>query len=527
MRSIASALLVAISLFLGSTFSAPFVHAAKKPHYGGVLRVELRASNVSLDPRTWKPGSLSFGADEKLASLLFDRLVELDNYGHFQPMLATEWSHDAALKRWQFVLRSNVKFSDGSLLSVGDVVSSLQPLLPDSQQISSSGSNVIIQSSSPIPDLLEELSSGRYFIYRVQPGNSLIGTGPFVVAESVVNSSSANASSSSSDSVAKSNRLRFIANEDCWAGRPFLNQIDVTLGLPPLRQLLDLQLGRADLIELSPELVRRATQENLRVWSSSPTTLYFLKFDDSQPVSSDAKLRQVFSLSLDRSTMAGVLLQKQAEPASALLPQWLSGYAFLFTMETNLERAKELRAALPLNLTASGDPLRLRVETSGDLAKLLGDRVAINVRQAGVMLQVSGRVQRRTAENFSATNSSDSPVGLHLIGWRYSSLSPRLELEMLSSALARVDASPSSLSGSDLDSSYSAEHKLLEEQRILPLIALPEFVGISSNVRDWMPSRWGAWHLADVWLDTPENASEKSINNPVSQQQSVVPGAKP
>jgi hypothetical protein len=53
------------------------------------------------------------------------------------------------------------------------------------------------------------------------------------------------------------------------------------------------------------------------------------------------------ALSLGRQTMANVLLQKQAEPVSALLSQWLSGYAFLFTMVTNFDRAKDIRATLP------------------------------------------------------------------------------------------------------------------------------------------------------------------------------------
>jgi ABC-type transport system substrate-binding protein len=146
----------------------------------------------------------------------------------------------------------------------------------------------------------------------------------------------------------------------------------VTLGVPSLRQLFDLQLGKADLVELSPELVRRAIRENLRVWSSAPVTLYGLHFDDTLPAASDAKLREALALSLDRHTMANVLLQRQAEPAAALLPQWLSGYAFLFTMEKDIERAKEIRAGFPTNAAAGKEPLRLRVEASGDLAKLLG-----------------------------------------------------------------------------------------------------------------------------------------------------------
>src|SRR5690242_12895952 len=74
---------------------------AAPPRYGGTLHVKLRASGVSLDPREWIPGSLSSAASEKLASLVYDRLVTLDDYARFQPALATEWSHDAAGRNWQ------------------------------------------------------------------------------------------------------------------------------------------------------------------------------------------------------------------------------------------------------------------------------------------------------------------------------------------------------------------------------------------------------------------------------------------
>src|SRR4030088_1372974 len=118
-----------------------------------------------------------------MGALVFDRLVALDNYGRFQPQLAAEWSHDAAFKRWQFTLRANVKFSDGTALSAPDAAAALQPLLPKGQQITASGNSVVIQSVVAIPDVLEELASGRFFVYRAQPDGTLMGTGPFFVAE--------------------------------------------------------------------------------------------------------------------------------------------------------------------------------------------------------------------------------------------------------------------------------------------------------------------------------------------------------
>jgi MarR-like DNA-binding transcriptional regulator SgrR of sgrS sRNA len=526
MKSIGSRSLVLISVFLSLQF---YAKASTRPRYGGTLRMELSANLVSLDPREWKVGSADFATDEKLGALVFDRLVALDNYGRFQPQLATEWSHDTAFKRWQFALRANVKFSDGTALSAADVVAALQPLLPNGQQIMASGNSVVIQSAVGMPDLLEELASDQFFVYRVQPDGTLMGTGPFFVAEAGTDAHGlSNSMSAAKDSESTppargaigTAHLRFRANEETWSGRPFLDAIDVTLGVPPLRQLFDLQLAKADLVELSPDLVRRATQENLRMWSSAPVTLYGLRFDDAQPAVADAKLREAFALSLDRHTMANVLLQKQAEPAAALLPQWLSGYAFLFTMETNIERAKEIRVALPANTAAGKEPLRLRVDATGDLAKLLGERVAVNARQAAISVQVVNRAAPRGSSTTATSN--DATAGLHLFAWHYSSLSSRLELESFVSTLNFGESSGNAVSSTDPEQLYAREKKLLEERRVLPLVALPEYVGLGQNVRDWMPARWGEWHLADVWLDVPEpNAAQGGNSN------AAPPGAKP
>jgi hypothetical protein len=516
----------------------PSARGSRWPQYGGTLRVELRAASVSLDPREWKLGSVEFATDEKMGALVFDRLVVLDNYGRFQPQLATEWSHDATFKRWQFTMRANVKFSDGLVLNAADVAAALQPLLPSGQQITASGNAVVIQSAGAMPDLLEELASGRYFVYRVQTDQTLMGTGPFFVAaaKSAGHDSSNSAASTggteripASHGASATTHLHFRANEETWSGRPFVDAIDVTLGVPPLRQLFDLQLGKADLVELSPDLVRRAMQENLRVWSSAPVLLYGLRFDEAQPAVASPALREALALSLDRQTMANVLLQKQAEPASALLPQWLSGYAFLFAMETNIDRAKELRATLPASVATSSAPLLLSVDAPGDLAKLLGERVAVNARQASINVRLVNRTLEHGASAATIT-ASDSVAGLHLFAWHYSSLSPRVELESFVPALNLTDRSENVVSSTDPELLYARERKLLEDRRVLPLVALPEYAGLGQSVRDWMPARWGEWHLADVWLDLPDPSAAgdaSSGRTPVIHMPARPIGAKP
>jgi hypothetical protein len=241
--------------------------------------------------------------------------------------------------------------------------------------------------------------------------------------------------------------------------------------------------------------------------------------------------REAMSLSLDRQTMANVLLQKQAEPASALLPQWLSGYAFLFTMETNIDRAKEIRASLPVKMAAGTEPLRLRVDAPGDPAKLLGERVAVNARQAAILVQVVNRAGPRGATT-ATTALSDPATGIHLFSWHYSSPSPTVELESMVSALNFGDSPESAVCSTDPEQFYTREKKLLEERRLRPLVALPEYIGLSQNVRDWMPARCGEWHLADVWLDLPELSPTQPGNpngtaTPGTQPLTASPGAKP
>jgi len=510
MRSTKSVWLVAISAAF-ALLGAARTHATKRPKYGGTLRVELSVASVSLDPRTWRPGSVAAADYEKLAALVYDRLVTLDDYGRFQPALAIEWSHDASFRNWQFKLRPGVKFSDGALLTPKEVAAALEPLLPSGLQITANETSVQIHASHTAPDLLEQLASGRYFVFRVELDNSLLGTGAFVLAESAPPMPS-----DANPSVLKPAHLKFRAREDAWSGRPFLDAIDVTLGNPPLRQILNLQVGRADIIDIPPDLVRKARQENLRVWSSPPDTLLALRLDEAQPGTADPQFREALDLALDRDTMANVLLQRQAFPAVALLPQWLSGYAFLFGNPMNVDRAKTLQAALPANATGGAEPMRLRVDAVGDLMKLLGERVAVNARQANISVQIVPR----SASSTSGSTAAPSPIGLHLFAWHYSSLSPRVELQALTQHLhSESGAEPESVEEPfNPEKLYAQERRLLDERQILPLLLLPEYVGIASNVRNWSAEPSGTWRLADVWVEpagsvaaSPEAASDRSV----------------
>jgi len=515
MRFTKSLSLAAISASVFALLAPARILATKHPNYGGALRLELQVTKISLDPREWKTGSVAAAENGKLAALVYDRLITLDDYGRFQPTLATEWSHDALSKNWQFKLRPGVKFSDGSPLTSKDVATALQSLLPAGLQISPIENGVVIRALHPVSDLLEQLASGRYFIFRTQSDGTLLGTGPFVLAENVPA-----APAEANLSVLRPAHLKFLANGDSWAGRPFLDSIEVTLGDPALRQILNLQVGRADIIDIPPDLVRKARQDNLRVWSSPPATLLALRFDDAQSAAFDPQLREALDLALDRDTMANVLLQRQALPATALLPQWLSGYAFLFGIPMNLERAKQIRSGLPANVAGGADPIHLRVDAAGDLMKLLGERVAVNARQANISIQPLSHPLTSSAN----VASSSPAAGLHLFAWHYDSLSPRAELLALARYLHSESGVASPSDTPDPEKLYAEERRVLEERQVLPLLLLPDYVGIAPAVRNWTAAPSGEWRLADVWLDSGEPASS---NTEVPQSRNAALGVHP
>src|SRR5580704_7570865 len=84
MRLTAFPLLVASSLLWAAVSSA-----ATLPHYGGTLRVEMRAAPTSLDPADSNQSGW-FGS-RNVFDLLFDTLVSLDEMGRPVPALAMSW----------------------------------------------------------------------------------------------------------------------------------------------------------------------------------------------------------------------------------------------------------------------------------------------------------------------------------------------------------------------------------------------------------------------------------------------------
>jgi len=420
--------------------------ARTRPRYGGTLHIETRSDPLKAPDGIARP-------------LLFDTLTQVGENGQVLPGLAVSWQSQSVNHRWQFYLRSGVHFHDGSPLTPEAVVESLAQAcghcawhvraLPDS---------VIITSESPVPGMPAELARRNYAITRRDDNGKPDGTGPFRF-------------------VADENGILFLAaNDGSWQGRPFVNAIEIYGNRPIRTQWLDFTVGKADLVEIPPELIRAAQQERMPlVESARPTDLLALTMSDQKIT--DEHLRESIALALDRMALFNVIFQKQGEVTASLLPNALSGYSFLFPTAANPQRSRELRGSQSI-------PLRLATDTSNAVLQLVAERLALNLRDAGWNMQV-----------VSQATTPDAALVLRLVHVEAADAPSELRETMEDFGGTPHD------DASDPAALYRTERSFLQSYNVVPLLYLPRAYGVSPRVHNFVLAPDGTPLLTNVSLE--------------------------
>jgi len=280
-------------LAVSSVLLATAALAETRPQYGATLRFSTRIAPTSLNPADKsQPDSI---AQRNLMRLMFDTLVTMDDRGSLQPALAISWQAAPGNQRWQFWIRLGIKFHDGSPLTAEAVAAALRAANPD-WNVVPTGDSVIIERNAPDADLGAQLGRTRNSITKRSEGGALMGTGPFHVTN-----------------WQPAKKLALAADEGYRGGRPFVDSVEIELGVSSRDQLLALDLGKADLAELGPEQSHRASTEGRRVVTSAPVELMALVFARERQSPEDGKLREALALSIDRNSIRSVVLQGELD----------------------------------------------------------------------------------------------------------------------------------------------------------------------------------------------------------------------
>jgi len=427
--------------------------ARTRPRYGGTLRVETTG-----DP--WS----GF-----IRRLVFEGLTDVGADGNIHPGLATAWTAENGDHRWQFHLRQGIRFHDGTAVTSTAIAASLEASCKGNcpwTTMRALGSSIVFTSESPMPGLPALLSSDEFLIHDVNSGKPL--------APGATSGSDGGSGSFQVSGVANG-ALTLAANEASWRGRPFIDVIEVRGHRAVSDQWMDLAASRADIVEVPAGEIRQAQQQHLAPVVSDPVDVLALEVSTSGALA-DLNLRSAIAWSIDRNVLASVIFQRQGQASAALLPQKVSGYAFLFQPQRDLNKAHELRGGL------AAQSLSLAAPTSGAW-QLAAQRIALNLREAGFSVQVVPG---------TATNAD-----LALRSFPVAGADPAADLEQM--LRASGEALPTI--GRDSAAVYRTERDILDRRTLIPLLHLPRAYAASDRVRDFHLRFDGAPDIDDISLE--------------------------
>jgi len=453
MKRISLLLVAIVNIFLPAM-------AATRPHFGGTLRIEMRGiiGGFDLPVETKADNAL---LRDMVQNAVCNRLVELDSNAEPRSSLAVSWRSERDGRSWRFILRDGVIMQNGTPLTQQMVITALTAANPD-WHIRAEGREVLIQSDAPIANVLYRLAESGNSICMAGNNSQWIGSGPFQISDYL-----------------PGRHIELRSFDDAWQGRPFLDRIRIEMGRTLADQAVELQLGKTEVIETDP------TQQRAFNSNTQPIELFALVFTKNHPASVDPTIREAIAGSIDRSSIFSVLLRRQGEQTRGLLPEWVSGYAHLFSTAQDLAAAQQVRTA-----ATSASQLSLAYDGNDPLAKLIAERVAVNAREAGIVIQT--RAESPAFRSFDADARLArvriaSPDRSAALG----ELAEILDMPMLRKAESSASA----------DAIYTLENDALKDRTVIPLAYVPEAFAMSPAVHDWKVSPWGEIDLGNLWIE--------------------------
>jgi ABC-type transport system substrate-binding protein len=329
----------------GSADRSPGGGAAPRGRVGGTLAIAL------LDPGPLDPARADGLQDEIVLGNLFDGLTALDPSGAVRPAVAASWTADPALRRWEFRLRPEARWSDGSQVSAADFVFAWHRLADPKAKPRPSPARTLLSevtgyraystgkarsitgldapdpetlrvaldhpfadlpavvATLPLSPLPEALAADDPTAYLTRP----IGNGPFRLAT-------------------PAHPLTLERNPAYWSSPALLDRVRVHTVPDEQTAWLELQYGKVAFAPVPPDQLAAART----VYGPSPDgrtrpgllqapslTSWQLAFNLKSRPARDPRWRQAFSLAINRQRLAATLA---AAPAARLVPPGTPGF---------------------------------------------------------------------------------------------------------------------------------------------------------------------------------------------------------
>jgi oligopeptide transport system substrate-binding protein len=445
-------------------------------------------------PGTLDPAFIADAADVQLLLQLYAGLTRLDERGEPYPSLASGWEISPDGFEYEFTIRDDLTFSDGTPLVAADVRRSWLRLLnpatgataPDVLSIVGGAreylagdrtadqvgitavddTTLVVNLRHPASYFLDIVATPATFVVPPQADSTstwqtpddFVGSGPYVVE-----------GTEGADLVLR-------ANERYVAGPPPIDEIRWVASVDQ-EAATAFNAGELDLVNVAGwDATWIAFDRELgpRLNAADPLTISYFGFDTTRPPFDDPLVRRAFALALDRESLVPLADGASSTTAASLVPPAIWPEGFAPEIETDPDEARRL-------LTDAGH------EDGADLGTIV-------------------------------VNGSGLDVGPAVAVWR-EELGVDIEVENTDFAdfLARVDIQPPHIFTVNWIADYASPHALY---------GLLLESGAASNYGRWIDSNFT--NLLDRAAEAPEDAvgaAYAAVEEHVAQQAPVIPWA--
>ena len=273
---------------------------------------------VTSEPSTLDPLSPSNSADgNSILFNVFEGLVKPDTEGNLLPCLAEFVETENGGLVYNFILRENVFFHDGSFLAAADVQFSLETAMAagfigfnNIDKIETAGSRIRIILKDRDPDFLPFLTVGIVKANSSGRDRNAVGTGPYYI-----------------ESYNTQQSLVLRKFENYWQENiPGLEKITIVFFADSDALVLGLHGGSIDGAGLPGSLAQQLNPERFDLFPGYSAMVQLIALNNEAPPFNDIRVRQAVNYALDIQGIINTAFYGKGKPSGSPLIPGLSVY---------------------------------------------------------------------------------------------------------------------------------------------------------------------------------------------------------